>query len=144
MSSSSCHRWLERERERTKGAHCQKVLKRFPALLLGGVVLFFLLIYSTEMSRYRLNRIDCVKKQKEDSFFTLVLIMHLLTRPVASIRNVAVPFVCRCRNTRICFFGRCVCATRCRWRRRRRWMASRGVSTRAGPPPSTSLPHQMR
>ena len=49
-----------------------------------------------------------------------------------------------CRNTRICFSGRCVCATRSRWRRRRRWMVSREAFTRAGPPPSTSPPHRMR
>lgn len=52
--------------------------------------------------------------------------------------------VCVCRNTRTCSSGRCVCVTQCRWRRRRRWMASRGASTRAGPPPSTSPPHRMR
>lgn len=30
----------------------------------GGGVCFVFLIYSTEMSRYRLNRIDCVKNKK--------------------------------------------------------------------------------
>lgn len=45
---------------------------------------------------------------------------------------------------RTCSSGRCACVTRCRWRRRTRWTASRGASIRAGPPPSIYLPHQMR
>lgn len=53
-------------------------------------------------------------------------------------------WLCICRNTRICFSGRCVCVTRCKLRKRRAWTVSREASTRAGQPPSTSHPHQMR
>lgn len=52
--------------------------------------------------------------------------------------------LCICRSTRICSSGPSACVTRCRWRRRRRWTASRGASIRAGQPPSIYPPHPMR
>lgn len=45
---------------------------------------------------------------------------------------------------RSCFSGRYACVTQCRWRRRRRWTALRGESTRENPRPFTSLPLLMR
>lgn len=51
----------------------------------GGLFCFFDIQHRNVTLSTKQNRL--CKKQKEDSFFTLVVIMHLLTRPVASIRN---------------------------------------------------------
>lgn len=54
---------MTRAREREdEGCSLPKSAEKISCFIAGGGVFF--LIYSTEMSRYRLNRIDCVKNKK--------------------------------------------------------------------------------
>lgn len=55
---------MTRAREREdEGCSLPKSAEKISCFIAGGGGLFFL-IYSTEMSRYRLNRINCVKNKK--------------------------------------------------------------------------------
>lgn len=56
---------MTRAREREdEGCSLPKSAEKISCFIAGGGGGLFFLIYSTEMSRYRLNRIDCVKNKK--------------------------------------------------------------------------------
>lgn len=56
---------MTRAREREdEGCSLPKSAEKISCFIAGGGGVVFFFIYSTEMSRYRLNRIDCVKNKK--------------------------------------------------------------------------------